>query len=880
MAKDRRFLIEQLEPRWLLAADVVISEFLANNNSILQDQDGDFSDWIELVNRGDQPIDLAGWYLTDNDSNLTKWQFPSRVLSPGEYLVVFASGKDRAIVGSQLHTNFALSTDGEFLALVHPDGSTFASVFDPEFPEQRRDVSYGLSSSIINSQELVGFGSVVDTFVPVSGALGTTWTNVGFVADASWQSGSLGVGYKSGEAPPPSMVLMQLDFNDRSAPNHTQAGFTPFVINGGSENQTATVTRNFGPYSVSIVDASGGLGYEDRFRQGQPVNTGEFTESALLTDFVFSYDKGGPGGLDVVIDGLTPGDVYTVTVWSYDNGSGGTDRVSDWSANGIPAINDYTFRGGNPPLTNDRYRFGIVVEANAQGEIVLQGRNDAELSTDFAVFLNALKLETGDTLNFGSTTVVKVDFDHRTEGEGGSANTEPGYQQMTLDDNGSTFGNTKITFLPYGGAQLGDRDRAAPSDMGEFTLDQIYDDHIFAAGPVGSGMEVVVEGLIPNVEYEVLLRSFDPAAGGVRSATWTEESGPDSVVIASPYNFNGDIHPTSNDDYTMRATLVSSPLGTLVLRGVQNEGNRSVVLNSLEISRASFVQLIGHDIEEEMYGENSSVYLRMPFTVDDVNDISQLLLDMRYDAGFVAYLNGQEVARRNAPTGAGVPPAFDASATLERTTPEAMTGEIFDLTPFAGLLTNGSNNVLAIHGLNSSASDDDFLVLPTLKAITTGSESYRYFKTPTPGQINGEGVFGFVEPVAMSMPHGIYDLAFNVTLATPTSGRRFTTPQTAVFRRQPIPQQSSMSGQFWSTRRPCFVRSVIKPIMASPAPPPAPMSSSRTSWCRTRSTIPMGPPTRWCGRPMPRAITRSTREWSTSGMTTTRRTLTSGFERR
>src|SRR5690606_13493943 len=139
--------------------------------------------------------------------------------------------------------------------------------------------------------------------------------------------------------------------------------------------------------------------------------------------------------------------------------------------------------------------------------------------------------------------------------------------------------------------------------------------HIYASGPVGSGMDVVIEGLVPGVEYDVLLRSFDPDAGGVRSATWTEESGPDSIVIASPYNFDGNVHPTNNDANTMRATLVSSPVGTLVLRGVQNETNRSVMLNALEISRASIDQLVAHDVEAEMYQQNASVYMRMPFNV-------------------------------------------------------------------------------------------------------------------------------------------------------------------------------------------------------------------------------------------------------------------------
>src|ERR1043165_3312673 len=59
------------------AASVVISEFLAENDGGLRDQDGDTSDWIELHNISAGAVDLAGWHLTDSPTNLTKWTFPS-----------------------------------------------------------------------------------------------------------------------------------------------------------------------------------------------------------------------------------------------------------------------------------------------------------------------------------------------------------------------------------------------------------------------------------------------------------------------------------------------------------------------------------------------------------------------------------------------------------------------------------------------------------------------------------------------------------------------------------------------------------------------------------------------------------------------------------
>ncbi|MDP3069472.1 MAG: CotH kinase family protein [Opitutaceae bacterium] len=128
-----------------LQAAPVISEFMASNATTLADEDGAYSDWIEIHNPDGGATDLSGWFLTDSATNKTKWQFPSVVLPAGGHLVVFASGKDRRIPGAMLHTNFSLNAQGEYLALVRPDGSTVTTEFAPKFPQQTPDVAYGLA---------------------------------------------------------------------------------------------------------------------------------------------------------------------------------------------------------------------------------------------------------------------------------------------------------------------------------------------------------------------------------------------------------------------------------------------------------------------------------------------------------------------------------------------------------------------------------------------------------------------------------------------------------------------------------------------------------------------------------------------------------------
>jgi hypothetical protein len=124
------------------AEHLVISEFMAENKSTLPDDDGDFSDWIEVHNPTANAVALSGWFLSDDPAQPFKWAFPSGTLPAGGYLLVFASEKNRAPTGAPAHTNFKLNRDGEFLALSGPNGTVH--VFSPTFPPQVEDVSFGI----------------------------------------------------------------------------------------------------------------------------------------------------------------------------------------------------------------------------------------------------------------------------------------------------------------------------------------------------------------------------------------------------------------------------------------------------------------------------------------------------------------------------------------------------------------------------------------------------------------------------------------------------------------------------------------------------------------------------------------------------------------
>ncbi|HUR44929.1 MAG TPA: lamin tail domain-containing protein [Candidatus Saccharimonadales bacterium] len=125
------------------ASGPFISEFMAENDGSLLDEDGESVDWIEIFNPGSTSVNLDHWSLTDDPLVPAKWRFPQTNLIARGFLIVFASGKNRIVPGQPLHTNFRLDNSGGYLAMVHPDGTTIASEFSPSYGEQRANVSYG-----------------------------------------------------------------------------------------------------------------------------------------------------------------------------------------------------------------------------------------------------------------------------------------------------------------------------------------------------------------------------------------------------------------------------------------------------------------------------------------------------------------------------------------------------------------------------------------------------------------------------------------------------------------------------------------------------------------------------------------------------------------
>lgn len=125
------------------AQTLIINEFMASNDSTIQDPQGGYEDWVEIYNTGSETLDLAGFFLTDEINNRTKWQFPSgspelTTIRPQGFLLVWL---DDDTNDDGLHAGFKLAAGGETIALVDNDSTTLLNLV--QFPAQTDDISFG-----------------------------------------------------------------------------------------------------------------------------------------------------------------------------------------------------------------------------------------------------------------------------------------------------------------------------------------------------------------------------------------------------------------------------------------------------------------------------------------------------------------------------------------------------------------------------------------------------------------------------------------------------------------------------------------------------------------------------------------------------------------
>jgi hypothetical protein len=148
-------------------APLCVNEFLASNSGYGQDEFGEFDDWIEIYNRTDYAINLAGYGVTDNLTDQRKYVIPdgaaaTTTIQPKGFLLIWCDGQ---MDQGPLHSSFKLSASGEQVGLYEPTGDALDEL---TFGPQVTDVSFGRLPD--------GGGTLQSLTLPTPGASNGTGT--------------------------------------------------------------------------------------------------------------------------------------------------------------------------------------------------------------------------------------------------------------------------------------------------------------------------------------------------------------------------------------------------------------------------------------------------------------------------------------------------------------------------------------------------------------------------------------------------------------------------------------------------------------------------------------------------------------------------------
>ncbi|MEN6428885.1 MAG: CotH kinase family protein [Phycisphaerales bacterium] len=368
-------------------SSLVISEFKAINEtgqSTTVEGETAYPDWIELLNPGTTAVNLLGWHLTDDPCDLTKWAMPAVTLAPGGYLLVFASGieeqdhpenwpyRDQA---GYYHTNFTLSGEGEYLALVSPDLEVvheYGSRADGTgFPPQRVDLSYGLfgnqeryfSTATPGRANGMGYAEVSEE--PTFSHEGGTYTGVFFFLELNASNPDAKIYYTIDGTTPtvasarytgPFMVVGTMEVLARVYEPNKAPGAVVSRTYVALANDVASFSSNL---PIVIVDTGGqSIGSTLRKVLAAFIDVGE-DGRANITD---AADFSGRGGIKIrgssTAGAAKPS--YNFEVWDENN----WDR--DVSLLGLPAESDWILYG---PYSFDRAQINNALAYDLSNQV-------------------------------------------------------------------------------------------------------------------------------------------------------------------------------------------------------------------------------------------------------------------------------------------------------------------------------------------------------------------------------------------------------------------------------------------------------------------------------------------------------------------------------
>ena len=126
---------------YIKTGKLYVSEIMASNNYTIKDDDGDYSDYIEIYNGYKNSINLSNYHLSDDEYDTKKWTFPDITIKSNENIIVYASGKNKCDLETRIcHTNFKLSKSGEIITLTDSNGNIINKF---SYGNIASDISYG-----------------------------------------------------------------------------------------------------------------------------------------------------------------------------------------------------------------------------------------------------------------------------------------------------------------------------------------------------------------------------------------------------------------------------------------------------------------------------------------------------------------------------------------------------------------------------------------------------------------------------------------------------------------------------------------------------------------------------------------------------------------
>ena len=708
------------------AQQVLITEFLASNVSGLQDEDGDRSSWLELYNAHSAPVNLQGWFLTDTTSHLTQWGFPSITLAPAGYLIVFASGKDRATATAPLHANFKLNAAGEYLALLRPDLS-LAQEFAPVFPPQGKDVSCGLAFGTAPETFLTA-GAPVQAYIPTNDVLGRTWTAPNFVPDSNWMSGVTGVGF---DTEPSYHPLIGLEVQPRMLNRNASAYLrVPFNVPSPTTLNSLKLKMKFDDGFVAYLNGQAVA--------SRNAPSGAFPGWASQMTLTVSNSAQTVSNLVnfPVLVKLTPARVNNYTGFAP---NGADLRFAD--ANGTPL--DYEIEQWNPagesfiwvrvPLipagssdTTFKAVWGNASAADAQNPrgVWSHGFVGVYHLNQTPTGVNATPTyQNSASTNFPGreTGLVASDAVNAFIGKGVDMT---GTEVITIDNHGAFSGANGLTVEAW----VKQTDTAVRAVAVARTQ---------SGSPDGWLLENL--GSIPGSALDRKPEFFDAANGGPLGTT---------TLLAAAWN-----------NVWYKLTAVHNPFAHLDSIFLNNRLDGNAPAPSA--FRDGALGILLGDWQNRDRGLNG--YL------DEVR-IANVPRHSNWVAA--AYLSdSDQFLRFGVPAPVVSSLAWNSAALTNRPVSEAVVFQEFDLSSAIPLLRPGIN-LLALQGLNAAASSSNFLLVPEMVGTVSGydPDARRYFAAPTPSAPNGAGVTGgVVADTKFSVNRGFFETNFllEITSATP-----------------------------------------------------------------------------------------------------------------